>query len=420
MKSNVFSKGTILFFILILSNNLFAISENTMRILKEPFDRGIIEIKERGGYEIRTKLYPPGIKVVDSKGNIHILVEEKEEYYGKVPVPESLSVGKWFARRAIEAERDTIFYTYELLDSLGNVIVPKRRLCQAKQGGHFLRGEGGKGLLPELKPSGPIIVGGSRSGFDSKGMLRIMELDKTGNIKKMYRPRSDCASFNLLWNGKELFYLNSTGHIFIIYKQMEKKFKSIKIELADLGIKKIGMYNYYVSKDFGSFLTEDGNIIILMRSTDPDDFDRKVHEKYDVSGFDIIGVFIVSQDGEIVSPMKKYNMKNVAFKKFTIVEEFTDGVPRLAQKGIGRRIVKKDTTVYAYFRGYDPQTKKIDIYQLRLTPEGDMMKSKSLETEMIKPLEELPSGFPIYHAYFASYAFDDKGDMYILYKDLKK
>ena len=68
MKLNNFIRGVITLFILLLSNNLFAISENTMRILKEPFDRGIIEIKERGGYEIRTQLYPPGIKVVDSKG----------------------------------------------------------------------------------------------------------------------------------------------------------------------------------------------------------------------------------------------------------------------------------------------------------------------------------------------------------------
>jgi len=401
MKSNVFIRGFIILFVLLLSNNLFALSDYTIRILKEP----------------------QGLKVIDTKGNIHIVTMETGKYYDKKIVgidEEKDGWDQYIIKVAHIPERDTIFYTYELLDSLGNVIVPRRRLCKAKQGGHFLSGEGGKGLFPELKPSGPIIVGGSRSGFDSRGMLRIIELDKMGNIIKMHRPNVDCPAFNLLWNGKELFYLNSNGEMFMIYKQIGDKFDWFEIELKDLEIRKIGKYNYCISKDFGSFVTDKGNIVVLMRSTDPDDFDRKVHEKYAVSGYDIIGVFIISQDGEIVSPMKKYNMKNVAFKKFTIVEEFTDGVPRLAQKGIGRRIVKKDTTVYAYFRGYDPQTKKIDIYQLRLTPEGDMMKSKSLETEMIKPLEELPSGFPIYHAYFASYAFDDKGDMYILYKDLKK
>lgn len=396
MKSNVFIRGFIILFVLLLSNNLFAIPDYTIRILKEP----------------------QGLKVIDTKGNIHIVTMEIGKYYDKKIVDIDEEKDGWdqyIIKVAHIPERDTIFYTYELIDSLGNVIVPKHKLLKARE-----NGDAARRVFPELKSSGPVIVGGFPSGFDQIGMLRIIELNRMGNVLKTYIPLKDCSSFNLLWNGKVLFYLNSTGHIFIIYKQMEKKFKSIKIELADLGIKKIGMYNYYVSKDFGSFLTEKGNIVVLMRSTDPDDFDRKVHEKYDVSGYDIIGVFIVSQDGEIVSPMKKYNMKNVAFKKFTIVEEFTDGVPRLAQKGIGRRIVKKDTTVYAYFRGYDPQTKKIDIYQLRLTPEGDMMKSKSLETEMIKPLEELPSGFPIYHAFFASYAFDDKGDMYILYKDLKK
>ncbi|MBA7595809.1 hypothetical protein ES703_02774 [subsurface metagenome] len=400
MKSNSFIRGIIFLSIFLLSNNLFAISDNTLKILKEP----------------------QGLKVIDTKGNIHIVTMETGKYYDKKIVgidEEKDGWDQYIIKVAHIPERDTIFYTYELIDSLGNVIVPRRRLCKAKQGGHTFRGDYPKGLFAEIKPSGPIIVGGSESGFDSWGMLRIMELDKMGNIKKMYRPRADCPAFNLLWNGKELFYLKSNGEMFMIYKQVGDKFDWFKIELKDLGIKKIGMYNYYVSKDFGSFVTDKGNIVVLMRSTDPDDFDRKVHEKYDVSGYDIIGVFIISKDGKIVSPMKKYNLKKVAFKEFTIVEEFTDGVPRLAQKGIGRRIVKNDTTVYAYFRGYDPQTKKIDIYQLRLTPEGDMMKSKSLETEMIKPLEELPSGFPIYHAYFASYAFDDKGDMYILYKELK-
>lgn len=411
MKSNVFIRGFIILFVLLLSNNLFAISDYTIRILKEP----------------------QGLKVVDSKGNIHIVRMEIEEYYDKKIVgidEEKDGWDQYIIKVAHIPEKDKEFYTYELLDSLGNVVVPKRRLCQARKSSLHTSGEGGKSLFPELKPSGPIIVGGSESGFDQYGMLRIMELDKMGNIIKMHRPNADCPAFNLLWNGKELFYLSVNEYTFLIYKQIGDNFVLLKINLEDLGIKKIGVINHWVSRDFGSFVTDKGNIVVLMRSTDPDDLDNKVHKeiygnkfvyaKKDIRGRDIISIFALSPNGEIVSPIKKYNLKELAFKKFTIVEEFTDGVPRLAQKGIGRRVVKKDTTVYAYFRGYDPQTKKIEIYQLRLTPEGDMVKSKSLKTETIKPLEGLPSGFPIYHAYFASYAFDDKGDMYILYKDLKK
>ncbi|MCK4233957.1 hypothetical protein KAX75_05980 [candidate division WOR-3 bacterium] len=407
MKSNVFIRGFIILFVLVLSNNLFAISDYTIRILKEP----------------------QGLKVIDSKGNIHIVTMETGKYYDKKIVGIDKEKNEYITEVGHISERDTIFYTYELLDSLGNVIVPRRRLCKAKQGGHTFRGDYPKGLFAEIKPSGPIIVGGSESGFDSYGMLRIMELDKMGNIIKMHRPNADCPAFNLLWNGKELFYLSVNKYTFLIYKQIEDNFVLFKINLEDLRIKKIGVINHWVSQDFGSFVTDKGNIVVLMRSTDPDDLDNKVHKeiygnkfvyaKKDIRGRDIISIFALSPDGEIVSPIKKYNIKKVAFKEFTIVEEFTDGVPRLAQKGIGRRIVKKDTTIYAYFRGYNPETKKIDTYQLRLTPEGDIMKSKSLETEMIKPLEELPSGFPIYHTYFASYGFDDKGDMYILYKELK-
>ncbi len=398
MKLNTFIRIIIALFIILLSNNLFAISENTLRILKKP----------------------QGIKVVDTKGNIHIVTMETEKYYGKKIVgidEEKDGWDQYIIKVAHIPEKDKEFYTYELIDSIGNVLVPKRRLCKAKQGGHFLRGEWGKGLFPELKPSGPIIVGGSESGFDSRGMLRIIELDKMGNVKKMHRPNTDCPSFNLLWNGKELFYLNSNGEMFMIYKQVGNDFEWLKIELEDLGIKKRGRYNYRISKDFGSFLTEDGNIVVLIRSTDPDDFDKEVHEKYAVSGYDIIGVFIISQDGEIVSPMKKYNMKEIAFKKFTSGEEkglnFSDWHEQ-GLRGIGTRIAQKDTIVYAYFRGYAPETKKLEIYQLRLTPEGEVIKSKSLETEKIKPLEELPSGFPIYHSHFAHYAYDSNGDMYLL------
>ena len=395
MKSNNFIRGIFALLVLLLSNNLFAISGNILKILREP----------------------QGLKVVDSKGNIHIVTMETVKYYGKIPRYDAKKK-EWFTKTVRIPERDKEFYTYELLDSLGNVVVPKRRLCEAKQDISFFElGEWADGLSPELKPSGPIIVGGSESGFDSKGMLRIIELDKMGNIKKMYRPRADCPAFNLLWNGKELYYLNSNGEMFMIYKQIGDKFDWFKIELEDLGIKKRGLYNYRISKDFGSFLTENGNIVVLMRSSEPDDFDRKVHEKYAVSGYDIIGVFIVSQDGEIVSPMKKYNLKEFAFKKFTSGEEkglnFSDWHEQ-GLRGIGTRIAQRDTIVYVYFRGYNPETKKLEIYQLKLTPEGEVIKPKSLETERIRPLEKLPSGFPIYHSHFAHYAYDNNGDMYIL------
>jgi len=394
MKSYLFIKGIIVLFILSLSNTLFAISDNTLTILKEP----------------------QGIKVVDSKGNIHIVTMETDKSYGILPRYDEKKK-EWFNKKVRMPRGDKEFYTYELLDSLGNVVVPRRRLLEAKKNISFFElGESADALFPELKPSGPIIVGGSEGGFDSRGMLRIMELDRMGNIKKMYRPDADCPTFNLLWNGKELFYLKSNGKMFMIYKQIGDDFKWLKIKLEDLGIKKRGEYNYRISRDFGSFLTEDGNIVVLMRSTDPDDFDKKVHEKYAVSGYDIIGVFIISQDGKIVSPMKKYNMKEVAFKRFTSGEEeglnFSDWHEQ-GLRGIATRIAQRDTIVYAYFRGYDSQTKRIDIYQLRLTPEGEIIKPASLETERIKPLKELPSGFPIYHSNFMHYGYDGNGDMYI-------
>jgi len=375
----------------LLCRSLFAISPKTESIIRD--------------YK--------GLKAIDSGGRIHITTVDHVKSFGKSPVFDRESK-KWIMMEIRTPMDDENYHTYEVIDTSGRVIIPKRRLVELRRGGMHWGGESIRGVFPELKPNVTLIIGGSPSGFDQSGMLHVIELDNTGNVLASYYPLNDCTSFYLLWNGKQFIYLDATSNTFMVYKENNQDFEQVIIDLDKIGFKKLGKDNYLVSEEFRAFFTSKGDIAVIMRSADPDDFDEREGDEHLLNGRNVVGIFIVSQNGKIVSPIKKYDIRKSSFKILQLEDGF-DGKSYLDHLDFGKRICIVDSTVYVYFRGYDVAEKEVSFFQMRLTQDGKVMIPPTIEPGQVKHLDELANGFQFYQDNSCIYySFDTTGDIYLL------